>query len=70
MEESETLYISPSASLKWSDFKNEANKRHITLSKFAYISMKNELRKVNIGTFFEGISFVFITIILLKVVFL
>jgi len=70
MEESETLYISPSAQYKWDYFKSEANKRHMTLSKYAYHCMVNDIRKVNIGTFFDGVEIVLIAFIFMKVLFL
>lgn len=66
----ETIYISPSDQYKWEHFKDEANKRHTTLSKFVYTCMVNEIRKVNIGTFFDGVEIVLIAFIFLKVLFL
>lgn len=68
--DSETLYISQMLDPNWDDFKKEASKRHLTLSKYMWTCGKNQIRKTNVGEFFTGITFVFVSIILMKVIFL
>lgn len=57
-------------SLSWEDVEEQAKKKGITRSKFVQNSLKQYMQRSQWGTFLDGVTFVFITAIFLKVLFL
>lgn len=60
-----SLYISPNDSPNLSEFYEEAKKRNMPISKFAYVSMKHELHKKKLSRLADRISFVLLGFVIL-----